>query len=373
MSRKNGDGTFRVRPNGSVEYRVSYGTDMYGNPIRKSFYGKTETECRKKAKNFEKQLNTKDAVLVESTLGGWLDTWLTTYKTNVRASTQTDYKYYIAIIKGHQISKMSIKDIKPLHVTSFFNSMSEYSGTIIKKLRFTLNAAFETAIDNDLCYKNPVRRASIPHKKQAEKTAYDTEQINTIKDFALTDELFGLPMLILLNTGARSGELRALKYCDFNLSERYLYITRSVKRDGAIGPPKNGKSRYVPLTYEFTEILKGKFAEPLSKKYILGGGEEPVTAAGLRSRYKWFFDRLQKSLKESGKETIEEKSPHCIRHTYGTELQRQGMPIAIVSEILGHSSTDVTDKYTHLGNVTDLKHALDSLENTPTKNIKVAQ
>ncbi len=231
-TRKNGDGTFRKKANGRIEYMVSYGYDMYGKRLRKSFSGKNEAECRRKAKAYEQELNSKKIAVTEYTLSEWLDTWVETYKSHtVQPSTYKEYKYIIDIIKTHRISSMKLTDIKPLHITDFFNSKTDYSKTIIKKLRFVLNGAFEAGIDNDLCYKNPVRRASIPVKNQKEKTAYSEEDAKIINDFAVTDELFGIPMLILLNTGIRSGELRALRYHDIDIQKRCIYITQSIKRD----------------------------------------------------------------------------------------------------------------------------------------------
>ena len=66
------------------------------------------------------------------------------------------------------------------------------------------------------------------------------------------------------------------------------------------------------------------------------------------------------------------KPPHCIRHTYSTDMQRAGVPIAIVSAILGHSSTDVTDKYTHLDNIEDLRNAVDKVTKKSTTKSSTA-
>ena len=52
--RKNGDGSFRKLPNGSFKFAVSVGFDVYGKNQRKRFYGKSESECRKKYKEFLK-------------------------------------------------------------------------------------------------------------------------------------------------------------------------------------------------------------------------------------------------------------------------------------------------------------------------------
>ena len=367
--RKDGDGTFRKKPNGSIEYMVSYGNDIYGKRIRKSFSGKTEAECRRKAKEYEKELHSNKATLIECTLSEWLDTWIDTYKSKtVQPSTYKEYEYLIAMIKTHKISNMKLNDIKPLHITDFFNSKTDYSKTIIKKLRFILNGAFEAGIDNDICYKNPVRRASIPNKQQKEKTAYSPDEIQIIHDFALTDELFGLPMLILLHTGIRSGELRALKYSDIDLSSRCINIRHSIKKDDTIGTPKNGKPRCVPLSVGFAELLKSMIKTDNSQLYVIGDESDYTTASGLRSRYQAFFRRMNKAVGNK----IEMKPPHCIRHTYSTDMQRAGVPIAIVSAILGHSSTDVTDKYTHLDNIEDLRNAVDKVTKKSTTKSSTA-
>ena len=358
MKRKDGDGTFRKKPNGRIEYMVSFGYDLYGKRIRKSFSGKTEAECRRKAKEYQKQLDSQQIALQDMTLGNWLEQWVDTYKKHtVQSSTYDEYKYIIRIIKEHQISHMLLTDMKPIHISDFFNTEANYSRTIIKKLRFVLNGAFEAAIDNDLCYKNPVRRASIPNKKQEEKTAYTEAEIQTLHNFAVTDSLFGVPMLLLLHTGMRSGELRALQYKDIDIQQRCVHIHHSIKRDGTIGAPKNGKARVVPLTVEFANLISSMIAEKNPDAYVIGDQDHFTTASGLRSRYQAFFRRLNKS-----EEKVVMQSPHCIRHTYSTSLQRAGVPIAIVSVILGHNSTEVTDKYTHLDNIEDLKAAVDRAE-----------
>ena len=43
-----------------------------------------------------------------------------------------------------------------------------------------------------------------------------------------------------------------------------------------------------------------------------------------------------------------ELSFHSCRHTTGSWLSMQGVPLRVISEILGHSSTQVTEMYSHL-------------------------
>lgn len=361
-TRKAGDGSYRKKPNGRIEYTVSYGFDLYGKRIRKSFSGKTEAECRRKAKDYEAALNSKEEITQEYNLSDWLDRWLQLYKSrNVQAGTYDDYVYIVSIIKAHRVSGLRLIDIKPVHLMDFFGDNVHYSQTVLKKLRFVLNNAFEKAIDNDICYKNPMRRVDIPRKQTNEKDTFTEYEISRLKSFAESDELFGLPMLILINTGIRGGELRALTPGDIDIDNRCVYVRKAVKKGGEIGTPKNGKQRVVPLGKNCA-LLIGERLEGLPKnECIVGNRPTPVTEASFRSRYQQFIQRLNKKLSAEKEPEVRILSPHIMRHTYSTDLQRKGVPLAIVSRILGHSSTSVTDTYTHLGALEDLKNALDNV------------
>lgn len=84
--RDDGDGTFRTLPNGTLEYAISYGYDAYGKRQRKRFYGKNSAECRRKAKDFLKNLGIQKTAVVDYTLGQWLDRWLKSYATPTNLS-----------------------------------------------------------------------------------------------------------------------------------------------------------------------------------------------------------------------------------------------------------------------------------------------
>ena len=53
-ARKKGDGSFRKLKTGQIELTISNGYDIFGKRLRYRFYGSTESECRKKYKEFIK-------------------------------------------------------------------------------------------------------------------------------------------------------------------------------------------------------------------------------------------------------------------------------------------------------------------------------
>ena len=245
---KKGGGTFTKLKNGTIEFTVSIGYDECGKRQRKKFYGKTETECRGKYREFIKEGEKPKKVQIEHTLSTWLDEWLVTYKSQkVQSSTYEEYVKLAARIKNHKIGNMKLTQIKPIHVTEFFTAIIDYSQSVRKKTRFLITAAFESAVDNDYCSKNPVKRAEIAKKQQIKMEVFTEDEAKTIIEFAKTDKKFGLAMYILLTTGIRSGELRALTVSKIDFERGVIRIDTAVKANYELGLPKNNEPRDVPL------------------------------------------------------------------------------------------------------------------------------
>ena len=357
MQRKKGEGSYRKLPNSSYEFAIDVGNDIYGKRIRKRFYGSSESECRKKYKAFLKEGDKKPTQPKEHNLSSWIDEWLTVYKQGkCEDSTFRDYTYLANHVKEHKIGLMKLTVIKPIHITEYFSNKNEYSHSFIKRMKFLLNAAFETAIDNELIDRNPIRRAEIAKKTTPEKESYTETEAKIIEEFAKSDELFGVIMFIMLNSGIRAGEARALTVDKIDLDKGVIIIDKAVKKTGELGLPKNNKTRLIPLEDYVTEFLRVKLKGKTG--YIVGGKEYHTTHSGFRGRYEWFFDRLNKHLEAKGENPITMRSPHAVRHTFASERTKRGMPVAILMELMGHSSREMTDHYTHVGDLRTLTEAV---------------
>jgi integrase/recombinase XerD len=45
-------------------------------------------------------------------------------------------------------------------------------------------------------------------------------------------------------------------------------------------------------------------------------------------------------------------SPHCLRHTFATQLLNAGVPLEVLKELMGHHSIQITLRYTQLYDTT---------------------
>jgi site-specific recombinase XerD len=153
--------------------------------------------------------------------------------------------------------------------------------------------------------------------------------------------------LTLAHTGLRLSELLDLRVEDLNLAEGYATIRG--------GKPR--KDRVVYLTPALATALKRYLHHrpdlpEVPYLFVLRG--RGVSATVIRHRLKRYGQRVDLSV-----------TPHRLRHTLGTRLINQGVPIQSIRKLLGHRRLNTTQIYARIYDQTlyeQFKAAMSHLE-----------
>lgn len=261
------------RSDNRYEYKMTIGRDMDGKAIRKSFYSSISVEdAKEQAKQWEIESKAAEIVGVplvakEQNFGKWCDAWISSIKGTVKDSTYN--LTYENSIKNHikpYFGAANISDIKQIDIKNFFTKKGkERSTETLKKLYLCLNGIFESAVDNDLCLKNPCRKIKLKGKDSGiTKQVYTEENAKLVMAFTEIHR-FGLEIAMLLRFGLRRGELLGIRWDDIDTENRVLHIRRAVadvknaktgKMIVVVDAPKNEYSeRSIPLPDDIIDSL----------------------------------------------------------------------------------------------------------------------
>lgn len=107
---------------------------------------------------------------------------------------------------------------------------------------------------------------------------------------------------------------------------------------------KGGREAVVPLTAAAVHWLERW--KPIRRGYADGAPWMFVTLRGGQVDRHYTWEMVSRYARKAGIE--QPVSPHMLRHTFGTELLREGLDIREVQEALRHADIRTTQIYTHV-------------------------
>jgi integrase/recombinase XerD len=152
--------------------------------------------------------------------------------------------------------------------------------------------------------------------------------------FTVIDALRDRTMfLLMLRCGLRVGEVSVLTWPAIQVD------TNSIRIDNS----KGQVDRVVYYSPDVAAVLRQwRHTQPSAATYVFLSSLKPGTPLSIRT-----IQRLMaKYLREA--RISEPYSPHCLRHTFATQLLNAGAPLEVVKELMGHRSIGMTLRYTQL-------------------------
>lgn len=151
-------------------------------------------------------------------------------------------------------------------------------------------------------------------------------------------------MLLLVTSGMRSGEVRALKWSDIIWDDSGILITKAWKDRGEIGTVKENREKFVRIPHKTVSMLKewkDKSKATGDSDFVFYGRytDKPLNRTTIRD----IFKRGLKAAKITDDKNL---VPHSLRHTYNS-LMLGGLPGELVRRFTGHSSEHMSKHYYH--------------------------
>lgn len=398
----NGDGTIRRLPDakgGKPNYQCSIQTkDETGKKKMITATARTQTEARKKARKKLEEYEIKlkqqgsDAIerkthKIKDDFKKWFDTYAALHwQFSTKASRWADLSKPLDCIGDTKVKDITASGINNMIAECLTDTNRRSMGMVYSILR----DYFHSCVVDGVISKNPFEEAiKLPSTKKGknqyknvkdmteeidwdsddeEVAIFTDEEVDILKEGANYINLDGTPMywrlpvyLVMLNTGMRGQEVRALTINDIDFEQHTIRISKAIAEykddDGNNAvvckvPKTISSKRVIGITAETERYLKLLIKRrPENTKckwlYCTKTGK-PIS----RNNFARDFNLILKGL------DIEKKGrhPHSLRHTFAS-LALEGneksplkdKPALFISQYLGHSDLSTTYRiYAHL-------------------------
>lgn len=290
--------------------------------------------------------------------------WLPAQKSReLRPSTLAQYKgvaenWIVPYVGGVKVESLTAAIVATLVDTLRTGTTAKgRTGLSARSSQLTigvLKAACSWAVENGLLGRNPTAGVRRPRSQSPTMRAWTKHQARAFL-VSVSDDRLAFAWALLLTRGLRRGELCGLKWDAIDLDSATMRITHTrvtVEGQSTDSFPKTSAGRRsIPLDDALVPLLRAHKARQATERLATGEAYEGsgyLLADELGRPYHpdsisgWFDFRV----KASGLPRIR---LHDTRHTAASLMLQDGVPVKVVSEILGHASTAITlSTYAHV-------------------------
>lgn len=257
-------------------------------------------------------------------------------------------RYLIAELGDVPLWKLTARDCDQMYQRL---RLSGLGASRVRNAHVILHRAVAQAVRWGWITRNPVSDATRPEVPRSTVTPPNIDDVRTLLALAeTTDPVLSCWLDIATATGARRGEICALRWSDIDLERATVRIERSVaatKEAGVyIKTTKTDRFRLVSLT---DRAVRSITALRTAAESTAAGAERTMSADDLvftrniEATEPWRPELVTRRWERLRKRTgLEHVKLHGLRHFVATELLTAGIDLRTVSNRLGHARTSTT-------------------------------
>lgn len=357
-------------------------------------WGKTEAEAYKKlAAKIEAakrgELSASPAVTVQA----WSETWLKEYvRPKVRKPGQKkergtmaekNYRMYEETVRLYilpAVGKRRMRDVTEPELRKILNSLQGDSFSHVSKVRIVIKAMFRQAYASRVILFDPAEFLEMPAAEKNKRRSMTDAEKKVFYDVAATHP-HGLLFRFMVGTGMRPNEVAAAKVGDVDIKKGIVCVNKAVESGTKeIADTKTSVDRYTILNISEDKTLaedikahiKGRdkdaflftqtdkesmISEQCLKRYWQSMTYAMDIAMGAETNSRGHIydpkdlkcngaplypDPDDPSKPRNGHKIAPDLVSYCLRHTFGTNMQRNGVPIDVTKYLMGHSDIATT-------------------------------
>ncbi|MBU1387748.1 MAG: site-specific integrase [Proteobacteria bacterium] len=237
-----------------------------------------------------------------------------------------------------EIGHLPIKKITAFNLEKIKKNMLD-AGTAPRTIQYcfsTFRQVWNHARINDLIdYESPTRKVKLPKVQNQRLRFFSHKEVDMLLNALKNKSLQVHDMTLLsLHTGVRAGEIFSLIWGVVDLNNGSLLIRDS-----------KGKTRHVYLTDDTQNMLKQRYQKQAASDHVFKNRDDKKITSISNT-----FDRTVKELgfNKGVTDSRDKALFHTCRHTFASWHVQNGTDLYIVKELLGHSTIQLTERYSHL-------------------------
>lgn len=340
-------GTMRKR--GKNSYYLEYMCN--GERYSQSVKANSLSEARTKLALFVAEVEKGAYISSDMTFTELAQMFLDKYaKNNLSDTTVINYKYQLNKHILSEIGHYKINALKKLHIQDLANKECEEYNLASKTIKNDIkliSAILEKGIEWELLQSNVAHKVAIPNNKnkpKKEQEIYNNEEIKLLFDaLDKEDDPFKTMVYVSFYTGARRGEVLALRWKDIDFDNNIIKIQQNKVRTvngTTFKDTKNKRSR---------EFVAPEALMKRLKEYYNNQDKEELLFNIYPSTYSRNWSNFVK------KNNLKYITLHDLRHTNGSLLASKGVDIVTIAKRLGHLPATASAYYLHAVSEEDKK------------------
>lgn len=264
----------------------------------------------------------------------------------------SDLRLFLVYLYEKKSDIVGLDTVSKRDVAGFLRRQHKNAAKSSRNRRLmTLRTFYKSLVKAEFLRVNPAQEVDMSKQEKGRLPTYlNQDELERFFDSIPKGDYYIRNKCMLMLMGLAG--LRVVEIHNLNLTD----LIRDEKEPGMEVLGKGNKTRYIPLPLPLYELLLEyeKMYRPLPKPthanaFFISKKGNRISRRRIQEVTEEAFAQLKK---QPNYAYLEQKklSAHKLRHTFGTDMVREGVDLVTIQQLMGHTNLNTTQIYTHVNN-----------------------